>query len=119
MRQLGEPLPEGLAVILTRSRTWRQPGNVPWPLGVCAERLAGRHGPAAGPGYGPAQVLAEAWLAAAGHHLCELAVPGSGTAVIAFAVSPVSKLRRRPASVVPGLPSRYRSSRTSCFTFTA
>ena len=54
---------------------------------------------------GPAQVLAEAWQAAAGHHLCQLAVSGSGTAVIALAVSPVSKLRQLPASVVPARPA--------------
>ena len=44
--QLGELVPEGLPVILTRSKTWRQPGNLPLPLGVRTER----YGPAAGPG---------------------------------------------------------------------
>ena len=42
--------------------------------------------------------LAEAWQATAGHHLCQLAISGSGTA---FAVSPVSKLRQLLTSVVP------------------
>ena len=49
--------------------------------------------------------LAEAWQATAGHHLCQLAISGSGTAVIALAVSPVSKLRQLPASVVPARPA--------------
>jgi hypothetical protein len=44
--QLGELLPEGLPVILIRSRTWRQPGNLLLQLGVRTER----HGPTAGPG---------------------------------------------------------------------
>ena len=47
--QPGELSPEGLPVILIRSRTWRQPGNLPF----AARRAHRRHGPAAGPGDRP------------------------------------------------------------------